>query len=320
LTGRVALTGKTVHIDDVLADPEYTALEYQRAGGFRTNLGVPLLKDGTPIGVFTLARPTVAPFSPRQIELVEMFADQAMIAIENVRLFDEVQARTEELAESLAQQTATADVLKVISRSTFDLQTVLDTLTESAAKLCQAEMASITRQQGDTYYYATAYGLPPDVADYVKSVPHKPGRGSVIGRTILECKPVHVADVTIDAEYTMTEMQKKGGFRTVLGVPLLREGRPIGVITLLRTAVHPFDQREIELAQTFADQAVIAIENVRLFDEIQDKSHQLEEASRHKSQFLANMAAHTGKSPTTARRLSMRPTWLRTRFQPGEGR
>jgi two-component system, NtrC family, sensor kinase len=299
LTGRVALTGKTVHIDDVLADPEYTALEYQRAGGFRTNLGVPLLKDGTPIGVFTLARPSVDPFTPRQIELVEMFADQAMIAIENVRLFDEVQARTEELAESLAQQTATADVLKVISRSTFDLQTVLDTLTESAARLCQAEMASITRQQGDTYYYATAYGLPPDVADYVKSVPHKPGRGSVFGRTILECKPVHVADVTIDAEYTMTEMQKKGGFRTVLGVPLLREGRPIGVITLLRTAVQPFNHREIELAQTFADQAVIAIENVRLFDEIQDKSHQLEEASRHKSQFLANMS-HELRTPLNA--------------------
>ena len=160
-------------------------------------------------------------------------------------------------------------------------------------------MASITRRQGTAYYHATAYGFPPELNEFFKSMPHEPGRGSVIGRTVLECKPIHVPDVTVDAEYTMTEMQEKARFRTVLGVPLMREGRPIGVITLLRSVVNPFNENEIELVTTFADQAVIAIENVRLFDEIQDKSRQLAEASQHKSQFLANMS-HELRTPLNA--------------------
>ena len=298
-TGRALVEGRVVHIPDVQNDPDFDWPEAQKLGGFRTMLGVPMLREGVPVGVLTLTRSDVRPFNDKQIELVATFADQAAIAIENVRLFDEVQKRTDDLAESLQQQTATADVLKVISRSTFDLQTVLDTLTELAARLCEAEMASITRQDGDAYYYATNYGFPPNLNEFLKSIPHKPGRGSVIGRVVTEGKIVHLPDAMADPEYTMSEMQAKAGFRTVLGVPLLREGRPVGVITLLRRAVRPFSDREIELVTTFADQAGIAIENVRLFDEIQDKSRQLAEASQHKSRFLANMS-HELRTPLNA--------------------
>ena len=270
---RLAGTKQVIHVPDMSKDQSYLSGNFrivalvERAGA-RTFLAVPMLKDGELVGAIMIYRQEVRPFTDTQIALVENFAAQAVIAIENTRLLSE-------LRESLQQQTATADVLKVISRSTFDLQTVLETLTQSAAKLCQAEMASITRQQGTAYYHATAHGFPPEITEFFKSTPHEPGRGSVIGRTVLERRAVHVPDVTVDAEYAMTEMQEKVRFRTALGIPLLREGQPIGVITLLRTTVHPFNEREIELATTFADQAVIAIENVRLFDEVQARTHEL---------------------------------------------
>jgi GAF domain-containing protein len=275
VAGRTALEQKTVHLPDCLADPEYTLLDFQEVGGHRSMLGVPLLRDGVTIAVIVLLRNAVRPFTDKQIDLVTTFANQALIAIENVRLFEDVQARTRELSESLQQQTATANVLKVISRSAFDLQTVLDTLTESAAHLCEADMAAIARQKGNAYYLVSVYGYPPDIIEYVKTVPHERGRGSVVARTVLAAKTVHVTDVLADPEYTNLELQQILGFRTVLGVPLLREGIPIGVIPLLRRSVRPFTDKQIELVTTFADQAVIAIENVRLFDEVQARTTEL---------------------------------------------
>jgi GAF domain-containing protein len=278
LIGRTLIEGKAVQISDVLADTEYAYLESQKKGGFRTLLGVPLLREERPIGVLVLGRSRVDPFTEKQIELVTTFADQAVIAIENVRLFDEVQARTEELSESLQQQTATADVLKVISRSTFDLQTVLNALVLSAARLCDADKAYIFQRDGGFYRIAANFGFSREFEELVKQTAIAPGRGTITGRTALEGKTVHFPDVLADPEYTFLEGQKLGGYRTALGVPLLREGVIIGVFTLTRSIVQPFTEKQIELVTTFADQAVIAIENVRLFDEVQEQKHELSEA------------------------------------------
>jgi GAF domain-containing protein len=275
IAGKAALERRTIHVLDVLQVSDYELPDLIKQQGYRTALAVPMLREGALRGVIAILKTEVEPFTDNQIKLVETFADQAVIAIENVRLFEDVQARTRELSESLQQQTATADVLKVISRSTFDLQTVLDTLTESAVHLCEADMGAIARQKGDAYYLVSVYGYPPDVIEYVKTIPHERGRESAIGRTVLAAKTVHLADVLADPEYKNLDMRQKLGFRTVLGVPLLREGTPIGVISLLRSSVRPFSDKQIELVQTFADQAVIAIENVRLFEEVQARTREL---------------------------------------------
>ena len=278
VSGRVMMTGEAVHIPDVLADPDYDFGEGPRIGNYRAVLGAPLIRDGKVDGVFTLMRPEPGAFTPRQIELVQTFADQAVIAIENVRLFDEVQAKTRDLEESLQQQTATADVLKVISRSAFDLKSVLTTLVESARRLCDAPQGLIFLRDGDVFRAEMQLGYPPEWELYIRDNPIRPNPNSGVGRAALTGEVAQFPDVSVDPDYNLREGVRVGGYRAVLAIPLKRENEVLGVFALTRPVPGPFTQRQIELVRTFADQAVIAIENVRLFDEVQARTKDLQEA------------------------------------------
>ena len=282
IVGRSTLEGRVVHVTDVLADPEYGRSDAQRIGGYRAALGAPLLRDGKVVGVIFVAKTKPEPFSAKQIELVTTFADQAVIAIENVRLFEEVRARTEDLRESLQQQTATADVLKVISRSAFDLQAVLDTLVESVTHLCEADHAWLLQRDGNSLRFKSSFGHGTAVSERIRQlfltreVPIN--RGSIVGRSAQAGRIVHVTDVLADPEYTWNETQEIGGYRAALGAPLLRDGKVVGVIFVAKTKPEPFSTKQIELVTTFADQAVIAIENVRLFEDLQARTRDLAES------------------------------------------
>jgi len=283
VTGRVFIDHKPIHVHDLQAAvdeyPDGSAMAIRL--GHRTILVTPLMREDEAIGALVVRRTEVRPFTDKQIELVTTFADQAVIAIENTRLLNE-------LRQSLEQQTATADVLEVISRSAFDLQMVLDTLVESATRLCEAQDAFIFLPSGDLYRVAARYGFTPEFHEFIKSNPITIDQGSVVGRTAIDGRLVHISDVLSDPKYTRHDGQKVGGFRAALGVPLLRERNVVGVIFLSRTKPQPFTDKQIELAQTFADQAAIAIENVRLLKELRERTEEVEKLNQHLEQRVAD--------------------------------
>ena len=278
--GMAARTKQAVQFEDVRTHAPYlegnpTAIAIADLAGARTLVAVPMLRENEVVGAIAIYRQEVRPFSGKQIELVANFASQAVIAIENARLLNELRNRTDDLSESLQQQTATADVLKVISRSAFDLKSVLTTLTESAKSLCGASLGIITLRDGEVMRLQAESGCTQAFVDFIQANPIRPGRETITGRVFMDGKPVHVADVQHDSEYNFGQAPTIGAYRAVLAVPLMRDSAVEGVLLLGRPEPGPFSQRQLDLVQTFADQAVIAIENVRLFEQVQERTKEL---------------------------------------------
>ena len=277
---RAAESGKAVQVPDLSDSPAYRngdslPVAAVEVAGIRTVLSVPIFKDDECVGAIALSRREVRLFSDKQVDLVANFAKQAVIAIENARLLRELRARTDDLSESLQQQTATADVLKVISRSAFDLKSVLTTLTESAKALCGAASGVIFLRDGDVLRLQAESGCPPGFVDFLREHPIKPGRETFTGRVFMSGEVAHLPDVLLDPEYNFGSAPEVGEFRAALGVPLMRDGQVEGVLSLARPDPGAFTPRQVELVQTFADQAVIAIENARLFGQVQERTREL---------------------------------------------
>ena len=294
------LARETIHVRDMQTEvPRFpVSVENAQRLGFRTVLNVPLMREGVAIGAISLRRTEAQLFSERQVTLLQTFADQAVIAIENVRLFTELEARNQELRDALEQQTATSELLKVIGRFAFDLQPVFETLAQNAVRLCEADRAFIERFDGQVLRVVAAHNVAPEHREYVEQHPIAPGRHSAAARAALEQRTIHIHDVHADPEYTYGA-KDVDPLRTVLAVPIRRPDALLGVILIYRHEVRPFTSGQIALIETFANQAAIAIENVRLFEEIADKSRELEVASQHKSEFLANMS-HELRTPLNA--------------------
>jgi signal transduction histidine kinase len=278
--GMLVRTRHAVQFEDVRTHTPYleghpTAIAMADLAGARTLVAVPMLRENELVGAIAIYRQEVRPFTGKQIELVANFAKQAVIAIENTRLLNELRKRTDDLSESLQQQTATADVLKVISRSAFDLKSVLTTLTESAKSLCGASLGIITLRDGEVMRLQAESGCTQAFVDFIQANPIRSGRETITGRVFMDGKPVHVADVQHDPEYNFGQAPTIGAYRAVLAVPLMRDGAVEGVLLLGRPEPGPFSQRQVDLVQTFADQAVIAIENVRLFEQVQERTKEL---------------------------------------------
>src|SRR5205085_139232 len=295
LAGRTVLERRAVHIVDAAADPEYTRAEAVQIGGQRTMLGVPLIREDALIGVITFGRSRVEPFTEKQIALVTTFADQAVIAIENARLLNELRQRTHDLEESLEYQTATSDVLKVISRSTFDLQPVLDTLCETAVHLCGVQWGNIWRLHDGCYRWASGYGVEGPYLDIQQRAAIPPGRDTLVGRVALTAETVHILDGLEDPEYATKDDLRIVGCRTMLGVPLLREGVVIGVICMGKTRLEAVTDKQVELVRTFADQAAIAMENARLLGELRQRTEEVAELNRGLEARVAEQVEELGR-------------------------